>query len=79
MTELMKKISRQDIRNTMAMTWMALSFLFLFKLLYIIIPESNRDIVMIVVGIVVGKLNDIMGYFFGQSKSEIDQQKKSTP
>ena len=76
MTELMKKISKQDIRNTMAMTWMVLTFILVFKLLNAEIPVGNKDILNAVTGVVVGQLVVIIGYYFTQSKTEVDQQKK---
>jgi hypothetical protein len=77
MTEMMKRLSKQDIRNTMAMIWVILSFYFLFTLLRMTIPTDNKDILMVISGVIVGKLTDIMGYYFTQSKSEVDQQKKT--
>jgi hypothetical protein len=76
MTEMMKRLSKQDIRNTMAMIWVILSFFYLFRLLVVKIPPENKDILMVISGVIIGKLTDIMGYYFGQSKSEVDQQKK---
>jgi ABC-type tungstate transport system substrate-binding protein len=71
----MKKLSKQDIRNTLAVAWTALSFIFLFKLLTREIPESNKDVVMTIAGVVVGQLVGVIGYYFGQSKSEVDKAK----
>jgi ABC-type tungstate transport system substrate-binding protein len=76
MTELLRKISKQDIRNTMAMTWMVLTFILVFKLLNAEIPPGNKDILNAVTGVVVGQLVVIIGYYFTQSKTEVDQQKK---
>jgi len=76
MTELMKKVSKQDIRNTMAMTWMVLTFILVFKLLKGEIPAGNKDILNTVTGVVVGQLVVIIGYYFTQSKTEVDNQKK---
>lgn len=75
MTELMKKITKQDIRNTLGVTFTLLSFIFLFKLLSLAIPAENKDVVIAIAGVVVGQLVTIMGYYFGQSKSEVDQKK----
>lgn len=76
MIEFWRKITKTDIRNTMAMVWVVCSFIFLFKLLTKAIPEQNKEVVIAVVGIVLGKLVDIMGYYFGQSKTEVDKEKK---
>jgi ABC-type tungstate transport system substrate-binding protein len=75
MTEFLKKITKQDIRNTLATAWTALSFIFLFKLLSREIPEGNRDVVTTIAGVIIGQLIAIIGFYFGQSKSEIDKGK----
>jgi hypothetical protein len=77
MTELMKKLSKSmDVRNTIGMVFTVLSFLFLFRLLYTKIPQENKDVVIAIAGVIVGQLVTINGYYFGQSKSEVEQQKK---
>jgi hypothetical protein len=76
MTEIMKKLSKQDIRNTIGMLFTLLSFLFLFKLLNTAIPSDNKDVVIAIAGVIVGQLVTINGYYFGQSKSENDHQRK---
>jgi ABC-type tungstate transport system substrate-binding protein len=76
MTEFLRKITKQDIRNTMAIFWMVLSFVFLFKLLSKVIPDANKDVVMTIAGVVVGQLVGITSYYFGQSKSENDKLEK---
>lgn len=76
MTELASRITKQDIRNTLAVAWVALSFLFIFKLLTTPIPTANKDVVNTIAGIVIGQLIGIAAYYFGQSKTEVDQQRK---
>jgi hypothetical protein len=76
MTELMKKITKQDIRNTLAVVIVALTFIFLFKLLTKAIPAENQNSVNTLGGLVFGAFGLVVSYFFGQSKSEVDQQKK---
>ena len=75
MTEFFRRISKQDIRNTLTIMWMILSYLFLFKLLTIVIPEANKEVVMTIAGVIVGQLVVITSYYFGQSKSENDKGK----
>lgn len=77
MTELFKKVTTQDIRHSMAVAWTVLSFIFLYKLLSHEIPASNKDVVMTIGGVVIGQLVAIMGYFFTQSKTEVDDKKNS--
>jgi len=78
MTDFWKKITKADIRNTMAMVWMILSFIFLFKLLSKEIPDGNRDVVNAIAGIVIGQLVVILGYYFTMSKTEVDKDKRDT-
>ena len=76
MTEFIGRISKQDIRNTLAVAWVALSFLFIFKLLNTPIPAGNKDVVNTIAGLIIGNLVGIVAYYFGQSKTEVDQHKK---
>jgi ABC-type tungstate transport system substrate-binding protein len=76
MTEFLGRISKQDIRNTMAVAWMVLSFVFVFKLLSTPIPAGNKDVVNTIAGLVIGQLVVIVAYYFVQSKTEVDQHKK---
>ena len=77
MTELMRKLTnKMDVRNTIGMVFTLLSFLFLFRLLNTRIPSENKDVVIAIAGVIVGQLVTINGYYFGQSKSEVEQQKK---
>jgi ABC-type iron transport system FetAB permease component len=75
MTELLRKVTKQDIRNTLAVTWTVLSFTFLFQLLKKPIPPENKDIVIACVGVILGQLVVIAAYYYGQSKSEVEQKK----
>lgn len=77
MTEFLKKITKQDIRNTLAVAWTALSFIFLFKLLTREIPAGNKDVVMTIAGVVIGQLVGVIAFYFGQSKSEVDKGKNN--
>jgi len=78
MAEILRKTTNQDIRNTMAVAWMILSFLFVFKLLTTPIPAGNKDVVNTIAGLVVGQLVVIVAYYFVQSKTEVDQQRKDS-
>jgi ABC-type tungstate transport system substrate-binding protein len=60
----------------MAMTWMVLTFILIFKLMKTEIPAGNKDILNGISGVVIGQLVVIIGYYFTQSKTEVDQQKK---
>ncbi len=75
MTELFRKVTTQDIRHSLAVAWTVLAFIFLFALLKRAIPPENKDVVMTIGGVVIGQLVVIMGYFFTQSKTEVDDKK----
>ena len=77
MTEFLRKVTAQDIRHSMAVAWTVLSFVFLYKLLSHEIPAANKDVVMTIGGVVIGQLVAIMGYFFTQSKTEVDDKKNT--
>lgn len=42
-------------------------------LFYREIPNSNRDIINIALGVILGMGKDVIGYFFGSSKSSADK------
>lgn len=60
-----------DIRNFLAIINNVLSFVFLFALLFVEIPEKNETIINIAVGsILVSSFANIINYFFGSSKKQ---------
>ena len=73
MTELLRKISKQSIRNTIVILHTCLSFIFLFKLMNYEIPSGNRDAVNTMEGILLGKWVTTYSFYFCQSKSEVDE------
>lgn len=48
-----------------------------FTILYVVfkaeMPQSNKDIGLLVIGALVAKFSDVVGYFFGSSKSSADK------
>ena len=44
-------------------------FILLIALVYVTIPESNKDLLNLVVGALIGSFATIVGYFFGSSSS----------
>jgi len=48
-----------------------------FMILYIIfkaqMPEGNKDVGLLVIGALVAKFSDVVGYFFGSSKGSSDK------
>lgn len=71
MTEFLKKISKSDIRNILAVVITLGAFFMLYQMLYKPIPNENKDIVLTSVGFVLGGLvSGVAGYYFGASKGE---------
>jgi hypothetical protein len=75
MTEFFRKMTKQDIRNTLAVTVIVMFFLTLWKLMAEIIPAENKDVVMVFVGGLGTIVSGIVGYYYGQSKSENEKGK----
>lgn len=71
MTEFLKKITKSDIRNILAVITVIGSFVLLYQMLYKPIPVDNKDVVLTAVGFVLGGLvAGVNGYYFGASKGE---------
>lgn len=51
------------------------SFTYLFSLLFVNIPNENKDIVYLTAGLVLGALANVTNYYFGSSKDKSDQEK----
>ena len=75
MTEIWRKITNQDIRNTLAIGLLVGAIAFLFRLMSHPIPETNKDAINLIGGIVIGQVPQVYQYFFGQSKTEVDKTK----
>ena len=72
MPEWLKRLSKSDIRNSLAI----MVVLGCFALLYIMqvkpIPTENKDIVLTAIGFVFGgALAGVVGYYFGSSKTDV--------
>lgn len=48
-------------------------FITIYLLVKISMPEANKDLLLIVIGALVAKFGDVVGYFFGSSKSSADK------
>ena len=54
----------------------------LYILVYVPIPESNANVLYLVVGALIGSFTTVVGYFFGSSKGSADKteiMKKTIP
>ncbi len=77
MGELLKKITKSDIRNILSIITVLGSFFLLYQMLYKPIPAENKDIVLTAVGFVLGGLvGGVNGFYFGASKT--DSKKDNT-
>lgn len=71
MPELLKKISKTDIRNILAVIIVIGSFLLLYLLQVKPIPEQNHDLVLTAGGFIFGgALAGVVGFYFGATKGE---------
>ena len=71
MPEWLKRLTKTDIRNTIALTIVYGVFIALFLLIYTPIPKENHDTVNVMVGFITGTaLGGIMGFYFSSSKSD---------
>lgn len=77
MKHLLEKIGRTEIRNIIAVVTVAGCFVLLYLLLIKAIPVENKDVINIAIGFVFGGLlSSVGGYYFGSSKSEVDNNAK---
>jgi len=71
MAEWLKKISKTDIRNILAVIIVLGSFLLLYLLQTKPIPEQNHDLVLTAGGFIFGgALAGVIGFYFGSTKTE---------
>jgi polyferredoxin len=71
MPEWLKRLTKTDIRNSIALTIVYGVFVSLFLLIYKPIPKENRDAVNVMIGFLTGSaLGGIMGFYFSSSKSD---------
>jgi len=65
----------KNVRSIIALLVVILGFAFLFALLFVPIPLSNKDAVMLCSGIVLGVVVSVAAYYFGSSKDKSDVDK----
>ena len=72
MTEFLKKVTKSEIRNILAVITVVGAFVLLYMMLIKPIPAENKDVVLTSVGFVLGGLvGGVSGFFFGASKGEV--------
>jgi succinate-acetate transporter protein len=78
MKKIFQNLTKGEIRNTIALSMVFLSFSFLFALLFVEIPKENENMINIVAGaVLVSGLAQIVGFYFGSSKSEQDSKQQA--
>jgi len=65
----------KNVRSIIALLVTVLGFSYLFALLWVPIPLSNKDAVMLCSGIVLGVVVSVAAYYFGSSKDKSDVDK----
>jgi hypothetical protein len=71
MPEWLKRLTKADIRNSLAIIIVLGCFGLMYLLQVKAIPEENHDIVNIVAGFIFGgALAGVVGYYFGATKSD---------
>lgn len=75
MPEWMKRLSKSDIRNSLAVIIVLGCFVLLYILQVKEIPAPNKDIVLTAVGFVFGgALAGVIGYYYGNTKSDVKKE-----
>jgi hypothetical protein len=71
MTEFLKKISKSDIRNILAILSVVGFFIVIILLILKPVPVDNKDVVNVIIGFLgAGLIGGVAGYYFGASKGE---------
>jgi hypothetical protein len=71
MPEWLKRLTKTDIRNSLAVIIVLGCFILLYLLQSKAIPEQNHDLVLTIGGFVFGgALANVVGYYFGSMKQD---------
>jgi len=77
MGELLKKITKSDIRNILAVISVVGFFIVIIMLILKDVPSGNKDLVNVIIGFLgAGLVGGVAGYYFGSSKT--DSKKDNT-
>lgn len=77
MTEIIRRVSKTDTRTLLALIGTLGSFTMLGMMQFHPIPEGNKDVVTLAIGIVLGgSLSNVYSFYFGSSKQDADKNKK---
>ena len=76
MPEWLKRLTKSDIRNSLAIMIVIGTFFLMYLLQVKPVPEENHDIVNIGVGFIFGgALAGVVGFYFGSSKTDKSKPK----
>ena len=71
MPEWLKRLTKSDIRNSLAIIIVFGCFILLYLLQSKAIPEANHDLVLTIGGFVFGgALANVVGFYFGSMKQD---------
>jgi len=71
MPEWLKRLTKSDIRNSLAIIIVCGCFVLMYLLQVRPIPEQNHDLVLTVGGFIFGgALAGVVGYYFGATKTD---------
>ena len=71
MPEWLKRLTKSDIRNSLAIIIVLGCFVLMYLLQVRPIPEQNHDLVLTVGGFIFGgALAGVVGYYFGATKTD---------
>lgn len=63
------KQSETQIQNMLAMALMAIISVMVLMLFYRETPPTNKELVSLALGVLLGSLKDVFNYFFGSTRS----------
>ena len=63
------KQSETQIQNVLAMALMAIISVMVLMLFYRETPPTNKELVSLALGVLLGSLKDVFNYFFGTTRS----------
>lgn len=63
------KQSETQIQNALAMALMAIISVMVLMLFYRETPPTNKELVSLALGVLLGSLKDVFNYFFGSTRS----------
>jgi len=75
MPEWLRRLTKSDIRNSIAIIIVVGCFILMYLLQVKPIPEQNHDLVLTVGGFIFGgALAGVVGYYFGATKSDASKK-----